>query len=159
MCSSDLKIRARLDSDKAPETVANFVDLVKQGFYDGILFHRVIPDFMIQTGDPGGDGRGGRTLKGLPAKFLRDEFHPDLRHDRPGILSMANSGPDTGDTQFFITTRATPWLDDRHAVFGRVVSGMEVVQKIADVPRGERDRPVDPPRIVHARILETPNGK
>jgi cyclophilin family peptidyl-prolyl cis-trans isomerase len=152
-------IRARLFTDKAPETVANFVDLVRKNFYDGIIFHRVIPDFMIQTGDPGGDGRGGRTLKGLPAKFLADEFHPSLRHDRAGVLSMANSGPNTGDTQFFITTTATPHLDDRHAVFGQVLSGMDVVHKIANVPTGARNRPVDPPKILHTRMIEPPDGK
>jgi cyclophilin family peptidyl-prolyl cis-trans isomerase len=148
------KIRVRLFADKAPQTVANFLDLVKQQFYDGIIFHRVIKDFMIQTGDPKGNGTGGRTDKGLPPKHLADEFHPDLRHSKAGILSMANAGPNTGDTQFFITCKATSWLDDRHAVFGQVISGMEVVHAIENLPTGPNDRPLLPPKIVAIRLLE-----
>lgn len=148
------KIRVRLFADKAPKTAENFLDLVRRHFYDGIVFHRVIKDFMIQTGDPGGDGTGGRERRGLPPKTLEDEFHPDLRHDKPGILSMANAGPNTGDAQFFITTRATPHLDDRHAVFGEVVDGMDVVRAIESVPTGPMDRPIDPPRILRATVAQ-----
>ena len=117
-------IRIRLFADKAPETVNNFVFLAREGYFDGTTFHRVIKDFMIQGGDPTGTGTGG------PGYLIRDEFHSDLRHDRPGILSMANAGPNTGGSQFFITYVATPWLDDRHAVFGEVVEGMETVNSI-----------------------------
>lgn len=147
-------IRARLFTDKAPNTAQNFIDLVNQEYYDGIIFHRVIKDFMLQTGDPTGTGTGGRTAKGLPAKKLQDEFHPDLRHDRPGVLSMANAGPNTGDTQFFITTVPTPWLDDKHAIFGEVIEGMDVVKKIESTPTGAQDRPTNPPKMVKVRMVE-----
>jgi cyclophilin family peptidyl-prolyl cis-trans isomerase len=146
-------IRAKLFRDKAPKTVENFLDLVKQGFYDDIVFHRVIKGFMIQTGDPLGNGTGGRTDKGLPEKTLLDEFHPDLRHDEPGVLSMANSGPNTGDTQFFITTVPTPWLDNKHSIFGQVVEGMDVVRKIENVRTDGRDRPLDEVKMVRVRMV------
>jgi cyclophilin family peptidyl-prolyl cis-trans isomerase len=113
-----------LAQDKAPNTVNNFVFLAQDGFYDGVIFHRVIEDFMAQTGDPTGTGRGG------PGYKFKDEFHDDLRHDGPGVVSMANAGPNTNGSQFFITHTATPWLDDKHAVFGRVVEGMDVVNSI-----------------------------
>lgn len=147
-------IKARLFTDKAPKTAENFIDLVKQEYYDGIIFHRVIRDFMIQTGDPTGTGRGGRTAKGLPPKKLQDEFHPELKHSKPGILSMANAGPNTGDSQFFITTVPTPWLDNKHAIFGEVIEGMDVVKKIEGVRTGAQDRPVDPPKMTKVRIVE-----
>jgi peptidyl-prolyl cis-trans isomerase B (cyclophilin B) len=117
-------IRVELFADKTPKTVANFEKLVGQGFYNGLKFHRVIADFMIQTGCPSGNGSGG------PGYMFSDEFHPDLRHDSPGILSMANRGPNTNGSQFFITHVATPWLDNKHSVFGRVISGLEVVNTI-----------------------------
>jgi cyclophilin family peptidyl-prolyl cis-trans isomerase len=119
-------VRIRLFAREAPETVNNFVFLAREGYFDGTTFHRVIEGFMAQGGDPTGTGSGG------PGYRIRDEFHPDLRHDRPGILSMANRGPDTGGSQFFITHAATPWLDDRHAVFGEVVEGMEVVSALRE---------------------------
>lgn len=146
--------RARLFTDKAPKTAQNFLDLVDKKFYDGIIFHRVIKDFMVQTGDPTGTGTGGRTAKGLPAKKLADEFHRDLKHDRPGLLSMANAGPNTGDTQFFITCAPTPWLDNKHAIFGEVIEGMDVVRKIESVQTGRQDRPLDPPKILSIRRAE-----
>ena len=117
-------IVAELHADRAPRTVNNFVALARDGFYDGVTFHRVISDFMAQTGDPTGTGSGG------PGYTFADEIHPDLRHDAPGILSMANAGPNTNGSQFFITHVATPWLDGKHAVFGRVVEGMDVVNKL-----------------------------
>ena len=129
-------IYADLDEAEAPKTVENFVTLAKKGFYDGIIFHRVIPNFMIQTGDPTGTGMGG------PGYQFKDEFSKKLRHDKPGVLSMANSGPNTNGSQFFITEIATPWLDDRHSVFGRVTEGMDVVLKIAQAPRDRQDKPV-----------------
>jgi peptidyl-prolyl cis-trans isomerase B (cyclophilin B) len=117
-------IVVRLYASQAPRTVNNFVCLAENGFYDGVTFHRVIDDFMIQTGDPTGTGRGG------PGYTFKDEFDPKLKHDRPGVLSMANSGPNTNGSQFFITHVPTPWLDGKHSVFGRVTSGQEVVDAI-----------------------------
>ena len=122
--------------DKAPKTVENFITLAKKGFYDGIIFHRVIPGFMIQTGDPTGTGMGG------PGYTFADEFSPDLKHTGPGILSMANSGPNTNGSQFFITLAATTWLDGKHSVFGKVVEGQSVVEAIASAPRNSSDRPL-----------------
>ena len=118
-------IRLELFEDQAPKTVANFEKLAGEGFYDGLKFHRVIPDFMVQTGCPHGTGTGG------PGYTFDDEFHPDLKHDGPGLLSMANAGPNTNGSQFFITHVATPWLDGKHTVFGRVLAGQDVVDSIA----------------------------
>jgi cyclophilin family peptidyl-prolyl cis-trans isomerase len=140
-------IRIELFADRAPKTVGNFVQLVKKGFYNGVTFHRVIPGFMIQGGDPSGNGTGG------PGYTIPDEFHATLRHDGPGVLSMANAGPNTGGSQFFITLAATSWLDGKHAVFGRVRGGQDVVEKIAGVPRDSRDQPRTPVRIVEATVV------
>lgn len=118
-------IKIELYPDKAPLTVANFVNLAKRGFYDGLNFHRVIPNFMIQGGCPQGSGRGG------PGYKFKDECLPELKHSGPGILSMANAGPGSNGSQFFITHVATPWLDMKHTVFGHVVEGQDVVNKIA----------------------------
>lgn len=117
-------IRIQLFDDKAPKTVANFEKLISKGFYDGLKFHRVIADFMIQAGCPQGTGRGG------PGYTFADEFHADLKHDKPGILSMANAGPNTNGSQFFITHRETAWLDGKHSVFGQVIEGQDVVDKV-----------------------------
>ena len=117
-------ILIELFADKVPYTVNNFVFLAQEGFYDNTIFHRVIADFMVQGGDPTGTGRGG------PGFRFADEFHPSLRHDAPGILSMANAGPNTNGSQFFITHVKTPWLDNKHSVFGKVKSGMDVVLSI-----------------------------
>ncbi len=142
------EVRIKLFADEAPETVNNFVFLAREGYFDGTTFHRVIRDFMVQGGDPTGTGTGG------PGYHIRDEFHPDLRHDRPGILSMANAGPNTGGSQFFITHTATPWLDGRHAVFGEVVEGMETVHAIRERdPQRDRE-PGD--RIESVEIEEVP---
>ena len=140
-------IEADLYPAKAPKTVKNFTDLAKKGFYDGLLFHRVIPDFMIQTGDPTGTGMGG------PGYQFEDEFS-DLGHDTPGTLSMANSGPNTNGSQFFITVAATPWLDQKHSVFGKVTKGQEVANAIANVPRDEGDKPTTPVTITKVTIAE-----
>ena len=129
--------KIELFEDKAPITTANFIKLVNDGFYDGLIFHRVIDGFMIQGGDPNGDGTGG------PGYTIEDEFHPDLKHDSEGILSMANAGPNTGGSQFFITLAATSWLDGKHAVFGIVKEGMDVVRAIGSVETGTNDRPAE----------------
>lgn len=143
----------RLHEEKAPKTVANFVELatgtkewtdpktgkkVTRPLYNGTIFHRVIPNFMIQGGDPLGTGAGD------PGYRFADEFNAELKHSKAGILSMANAGPNTNGSQFFITHRATPWLDGRHSVFGEVVEGMEVIQAIGAVPRDGQDRPLKP---------------
>lgn len=141
---------ARLFDDKAPKTVANFVELaegakewtdpktrqaVKRPFYNGLIFHRVIDGFMLQGGCPMGNGMGG------PGYKFADEFGAGLRHDKPALLSMANSGPNTNGSQFFVTLAPTPWLDNKHAIFGEVVEGLDVVNKIGKTPTGANDRP------------------
>jgi peptidyl-prolyl cis-trans isomerase A (cyclophilin A) len=128
--------QAEIFDDLAPKTAANFVDLVEKGYYDGVVFHRVIAGFMIQGGDPTGTGRGG------PGYTIPDEFGRGLAHSAPGMLSMANAGPNTGGSQFFVTLAATPWLDGKHAIFGKIVSGFDVVQAIGSVETGPGDRPL-----------------
>lgn len=130
--TSNGDITITLYADKVPNTVNNFVFLAREGFYDGTIFHRVIADFMAQGGDPTGTGRGG------PGYRFNDEFHATLKHDKPGVLSMANAGPGTNGSQFFITHVATPWLDNKHSVFGLVTEGMDVLMSI---------KPRDPMRI------------
>lgn len=127
--------RVELAEDKAPQTSKNFITLVNKGFYNGLIFHRVIDDFMIQGGDPKGNGTGG------PGYTISDEFNSDLRHTE-GVISMANAGPNTGGSQFFITLKATPWLDNKHAVFGKVIEGMDVVKAIGKVKTSAQDKPV-----------------
>lgn len=129
------EIVLELFSDKTPITVNNFVFLCQQGFYDGTIFHRVIRDFMAQGGDPTGTGRGG------PGYQFADEFNPNLRHDKPGVLSMANAGPNTNGSQFFITHVPTPWLDGKHSVFGQVTKGMDV---LLSIPPRDPQRPDSP---------------
>jgi peptidyl-prolyl cis-trans isomerase A (cyclophilin A) len=151
----------RLFEKEAPQTVANFIGLAegtkeftdpktgkksKRPFFDGLAFHRVIPSFMIQGGCPLGTGTGG------PGYKFADEFHPSLRHDRPGKLSMANSGPGTNGSQFFVTVAATPWLDNRHSIFGEVIEGQDIATKISEVPRDSSDRPRTPVVLEHVRI-------
>ena len=154
-------ITCRLFEKEAPKTVANFVGLAegtkeftdprtgektKRRFYDGLVFHRVIPKFMIQGGCPLGNGTGD------PGYRFADEFHPTLRHDKPGKLSMANSGPSTNGSQFFVTVAATPWLDDHHTIFGEVVEGQDVATKISQLMRDRSDRPLEPVVLEKVRI-------
>lgn len=135
-----------LFADKTPKTVNNFVFLSREGFYEGIIFHRVIADFMVQGGDPTGKGSGG------PGYKFADEFHPSLKHTKGGLLSMANAGPGTNGSQFFITHVATPWLDNKHSIFGQVVEGMDVLMSI---PPRDPQRPEYPGvKILHVTIEE-----
>ncbi|KAI7246877.1 Peptidyl-prolyl cis-trans isomerase-like [Hortaea werneckii] len=144
-------IVVELYTDHAPKTCQNFSTLAARNYYNGTIFHRIIPDFMIQGGDPTGTGRGGSSVFG--DKF-EDEIRSDLKHTGAGILSMANSGPNTNGSQFFITLAPTPWLDGKHTIFGRVKSGMRVVQRMGLVKTGAEDRPVEDVKILSARVLE-----
>ncbi len=127
--------KVELFEDRAPKTTKNFTDLAEKGFYNGVIFHRVIKGFMIQGGDPKGTGTGG------PGYTIPDEFHPELKHDSVGVLSMANAGPNSGGSQFFITLAPTAWLDGKHAVFGKVVDGMDIIEAIGVTPTASGDRP------------------
>ncbi|KAG8891912.1 cytochrome P450 monooxygenase 71, partial [Tulasnella sp. 408] len=129
--------------------VENFAGLAKRGYYDGVIFHRVIKKFMIQTGDPLGDGTGGESVWG---REFEDEFTPALRHDRPYTLSMANAGPNTNGSQFFVTTTVTPWLDNKHTIFGRAITGLEVVHAIENVRVDKTDKPFDDIKIVNVDV-------
>jgi peptidyl-prolyl cis-trans isomerase A (cyclophilin A) len=154
-------IVCKLFEKETPNTVENFIGLAegtkeftdpksgkktKRPFFDGLMFHRVIPQFMIQGGCPLGTGTGG------PGYRFADEFHASLKHNKPGKLSMANSGPNTNGSQFFITVAATPWLDNRHSIFGEVVEGQDVANKISESPRDSSDRPRTPVTLKHVRI-------
>jgi peptidyl-prolyl cis-trans isomerase A (cyclophilin A) len=153
--------KVKLFNEQAPKTVANFVGLaegtlewtdpktgkkVKKPLYNGLIFHRVIPNFMIQGGDPLGNGTGG------PGFRFEDEFSKSLRHDKPGMLSMANAGPNTNGSQFFVTVAATPWLDGKHTIFGEVIDGMDVVTAISKLPTASQDRPVEEVVIKNLKI-------
>ena len=147
--TSEGAIELELFPDDAPKTVENFERLSREGFYDGVIFHRVIPDFMIQGGDPTGTGSGG------PGYDFEDEINPN-KVER-GALAMANAGPNTNGSQFFIvTTDSAPWLDGKHTVFGRVTSGMEVADKISELPRDPRDRPHEDVVIESVSVPESP---
>ena len=142
------RFKIELYKDKAPLTVGNFIKLVDQRFYNGLIFHRVIPGFMIQTGCPHGTGYGG------PGYTIQDEFHPYLKHDSKGIVSMANTGrPNTGGSQFFITVAPTPWLDGKHTIFGKVIEGMDVVEKISKVQTDRNDKPLKDV-VINSIIIE-----
>jgi peptidylprolyl isomerase len=145
-------VEVKLMSDVAPKACENFIGLVEKGYYNGIIFHRVIKGFMIQGGDPTGTGSGGASIWGKP---FGDETSPQAKFDSPGILAMANAGPNTNGSQFFITTAKTPWLNARHTIFGEVVSGYEVVQKIESAKTGPGDKPVEPQKIVKAYLKKT----
>ena len=138
---------AQMFEEKAPQTTKNFIELTEKGFYNGIIFHRVIDGFMIQGGDPTGTGRGG------PGYRIKDEFGEGLVHDSEGILSMANAGPNTGGSQFFITLAPTPWFNGHHAVFGKIIKGMDVVREIGAVATNFQDRPLDPVVMEKVEVL------
>ena len=140
-------IEIELMPEVAPKASENFTELVSRGYYDGVIFHRIIKGFMIQGGDPTGSGRGGESIWGRP---FEDEVAAQVRFDQPGLLAMANAGPDTNGSQFFITTVPTPWLNGKHTIFGRVVSGYDVVQKIENAPTDARDKPSDEQKIIKA---------
>ena len=142
------RIVIELYKDEAPNTVENFMTLANKGFYNGIIFHRVIPGFMVQTGDPTGTGTGG------PGYAFADEFAPSLHHDGPGVVSMANAGPNTNGSQFFITLAATPWLDGKHTIFGHVIEGQEVVGQIAAAERNAQNRPLADIAMTQVTIQE-----
>ncbi len=141
-------IEVKLFAAEAPKTVENFVKLANKGFYDGIIFHRVIPDFMIQTGDPTGTGMGG------PGYQFADEFTAKQKHSKPGILSMANSGPGTNGSQFFITVAPTHWLDGKHSVFGEVSGGMEIAKQISMVNRDRSDKPIKEIKMIKVTVVK-----
>ena len=142
-------IELTLSPDTAPKTCENFVKLVEKGYYDGTIFHRVIPEFMIQGGDPTGTGRGGASIWG---KSFGDEFSSKVRFDKPGILAMANSGPNSNGSQFFITTTETPHLNMRHTIFGSVTAGYNVVQKIEGAKTAPGDKPAADQKIIKAYV-------
>jgi len=145
------KITVKLFPETAPKTVENFLGLVKKGYYNGIIFHRVIKDFMIQGGDPTGTGMGGESLWGKP---FEDEVSASVKFDRKGILAMANAGPGTNGSQFFITTVPTPWLNMKHTIFGEVVEGYDVVEKIENCQVGASDKPAAEQKIIKAYVEE-----
>lgn len=138
-----------LFDDIAPKTCENFTTHCKKGYYDGVIFHRIIEDFMIQGGDPTGTGRGGESIWG---KNFEDECARDVTFDKPGLLAMANAGPGTNGSQFFITTTATPWLHMKHTIFGEVTEGMDVVRQLEAVEKGPGDRPIQEQKILSTKV-------
>ncbi|MCE2983774.1 MAG: peptidylprolyl isomerase [Parachlamydia sp.] len=144
-------IEVILRPDIAPKATENFISHAKNGYYEGIIFHRVIPGFMIQGGDPTGTGRGGESVWKSP---FEDEFSENMHFDHPGLLAMANSGPKTNGSQFFITTAPTPWLNNKHTIFGEVVRGYDIVQKIEKTKTGVADRPVQEQKIIKVTIKD-----
>jgi cyclophilin family peptidyl-prolyl cis-trans isomerase len=148
-------IDVELFSKETPKTVENFVGLAKKGYYNGVIFHRVIDDFMIQGGDPTGTGRGGVSFWG--GKF-QDEIVPSLVFDKTGLIAMANSGPNTNGSQFFITLVPTPWLNGHHTIFGKVIGGMDVVKAIGKVPKNKMDRPLKDV-VIESITIEQKPGK
>ncbi|MDP3791450.1 MAG: peptidylprolyl isomerase [Candidatus Omnitrophota bacterium] len=143
------EIEIKLMPDIAPKACENFVKLAEKGYYNGLIFHRVIKEFMIQGGDPTGTGMGGSSVWG---KSFADEFNKNVGFDSPGILAMANAGPNTNGSQFFITTAATPWLNMHHTIFGKVISGYDVVEKIENTATGPSDKPISEQKIIKAYV-------
>lgn len=147
-------ITIALKPDIAPKAVENFIELAKKDYYNDVIFHRVIKGFMIQGGDPTGTGRGGASVYGKP---FEDEVTPSVQFTKPGILAMANAGPKTNGSQFFITTAATPWLNGKHTIFGEVIEGYNVVQKIENTPVGAQDKPLTPVKILKITLSNESN--
>ena len=143
-------IEIQLFDSEAPKTCENFITHAKNAYYDGIIFHRIIEQFMIQGGDPTGTGRGGESIWGRP---FEDECTPELKFDKPGLLDMANAGPGTNGSQFFITTVPTPWLDMRHTIFGEVIGGMEVVHALEKVEKDAGDKPINDQKIISIEVV------
>lgn len=145
------QVEITLMSDIAPKTCENFLGLVNKNYYDGLVFHRIIKNFMIQGGDPTGTGAGGESLWGKP---FSDECVANVKFDKPGLLAMANRGPNTNGSQFFITTTATPWLNMKHTIFGQVTEGYDIVKKMEGVRTGPNDKPIEPVKIIKAYVKE-----
>lgn len=144
-------VEITLKNDIAPKTCENFIGLVNKQYYDGQIFHRIIKNFMIQGGDPTGTGTGGESIWG---KSFGDEFSPNAKFDKPGLLAMANRGPNTNGSQFFITTATTPWLNNKHTIFGEVTSGYDIVKKMESVATGFNDKPLEPVQIKKAYVKQ-----
>jgi peptidylprolyl isomerase len=144
-------IEFKLFDDIAPKACENFTTHLKNGYYDGVIFHRIIEEFMIQGGDPTGTGRGGESIWG---KNFEDECARDVTFDKPGLLAMANAGPGTNGSQFFITTAATPWLNMNHTIFGEVVNGMGTVDELEGVKKGPGDRPIEQQKIISGKVID-----
>lgn len=144
-------IEFKLFEDIAPKACENFTTHLKNKYYDGVIFHRIIEDFMIQGGDPTGTGRGGESIWG---KTFEDECSRDVKFDKAGLLAMANAGPGTNGSQFFITTAATPWLQMNHTIFGEVVSGMDTIKALEDVKKGAGDRPIEDQKILSGKVID-----
>jgi len=147
------KIAIKLMPEIAPKACENFIGLAKKGYYDGVIFHRVIKGFMLQGGDPTATGRGGESIWGAP---FEDEVSASVKFDGPGILAMANAGPGTNGSQFFITLAPTPWLNMRHTIFGEVISGYDVVQKIENISTDASDKPLTEQKIIKAYLKTAP---
>ncbi|MFA5087617.1 MAG: peptidylprolyl isomerase [Candidatus Omnitrophota bacterium] len=147
--TSEGKITLEIFPEIAPKASENFIGLVEKGYYDGIIFHRIIKKFMIQSGDPTGTGTGGQSIW---KKIFENEVRPEVKFDQKGLLAMANAGPDTNGSQFFITTSPATWLNMKYTIFGKVAEGYDVVEKIENTPTGPGDRPLNPPKIIKAYI-------
>ncbi|MDB2613898.1 peptidylprolyl isomerase [Chlamydiales bacterium] len=148
-------IEFELRPDLAPKTTENFIKLIQENYYNGIIFHRIIESFMVQGGDPTGTGAGGESVWGKP---FEDEFSDEVSFDQPGVLAMANRGPNTNGSQFFITTVPTPWLNQKHTIFGMVKNGYDSVQKLENVKKGPQDRPIETQKIIKAYLKnDTPS--
>lgn len=149
-------ITVALKPEIAPKAVENFLRLAQSDYYNGVIFHRIIKNFMIQGGDPTGTGRGGQSIYGKP---FEDEISLSAKFDKPGLLAMANAGPKTNGSQFFITTASTPWLNGKHTIFGEVIEGYDIVKKLEGTPVDGQDRPVVPPKIVKITLMQNAEKK
>ncbi len=146
----------QLKPEIAPKACENFIKLIKKNYYNGIIFHRIIKDFMIQGGDPTGTGSGGESIWG---KSFEDEYDVNIKFNKPGILAMANRGPNTNGSQFFITTAETPWLNQKHTIFGEVITGYNVIVKLENVKKDPRDKPLDDQKIIRVYVKQQESAK